>query len=78
MGLDAVLGMCRKVNHHLVERTVTWFETPEDADQADILHYSRMTSQEKLDEMVRLLNEFGKWNEQRLNRIVRFVEVPPR
>jgi len=55
---------------------VTWFDSPEAADEADGVHYASLSPQERLDEMVKLLNEVGKWNEQRLIRTAQLLEVP--
>ena len=67
----------RAIIEAAVERKVTWFDSPEEAEEADRLHYANMTPQERLDEMVALLNRWGKWNERRLERVARFVELPP-
>jgi len=46
-----------------VERKVTWFDSPEEVEEADRRHYANMTPHERMDEMVSLLNRWGKWNE---------------
>jgi hypothetical protein len=58
-----------------MERRVTWFNGPEEADAADKAHYAAMTPQQRLDEMVELLNRWGGWNERRLERVARFIEI---
>jgi len=55
---------------------VTWFDTPEEADRLTTAHYAEMTPQERLDEMVKFLNEFGNWNERRLVRTARLLDIP--
>lgn len=59
-----------------VVRKVTWFDSPEAAEREVDAYYASLTPQERLDEMVRLLNEVGHWNERRLERVVEFIEVP--
>lgn len=59
-----------------MERIVTWFDSPEKAEEALRKHYRSMTPQKRLDEMVELLNRWGGWNERRLERVARFVELP--
>jgi predicted Fe-S protein YdhL (DUF1289 family) len=66
----------RAIIEAAMERKVTWFDSPEAAEEADRLRYASLTPQERLDEMVALLNRWGKWNERRLERVARFVEVP--
>jgi len=59
-----------------LERTVTWFDTPEAAEEADRIHYANLTPQQRLDELVILLNEVGKWNERKLVRTAQVLDVP--
>jgi len=61
-----------------MERRITFIGTPEEADAADREHYAKMTPQERLDEMIELLNKWGHWNERRLERIVQVLDVPER
>jgi hypothetical protein len=61
-----------------MHRKVTWYEDPSDAERDDRAYYAALTPQQRLDAMVDLLNRWGKWNERRLKRVARFVEVPPR
>ncbi len=60
----------------MLKRCVTWFDTPEAAEEADVAHYANMSPQERLDEMLKLLNEVGHWNERRLVRTAQLLEVP--
>lgn len=53
-----------------------WFSDPRDADDAIRMHYEAMTPQQRLDEMVELLNKWGKWNERRLARVARIIKIP--
>jgi hypothetical protein len=57
-------------------RRVTWFDSPEAADQVDTRYYLGLSPQQKLDHLINLLNEVGRWNEQRLVRTAEFVEIP--
>jgi hypothetical protein len=59
-----------------IARTITWFDSPADADAADRTHYAEMTPQERLNEMVELLDRWGNWHERRLDRVARIVDVP--
>ena len=62
----------------MIERRITWYENPEDADADLCDHYRKMTSQQRLDEMVELLNRVGKWNERRLTRTARLIKFGER
>lgn len=58
-----------------MERTVTIFDDPEQAERELDLHYAAMTPDDRLREMVDLLNRWGGWNERRLERVAHFVDV---
>ena len=60
----------------MIGRVLTWYDDPRDAERDDKAHYRAMSPQLRIDEMVGLLNSWGKWNERRLERVARFVEVP--
>lgn len=57
-----------------IERKITRFDNPAEAEEAVRLHYASMTPQQRLDEMVAMLNRWGKWNERGLERVARFVD----
>ena len=59
-----------------MERKVTWFDGPEEAEAADRAYYASLTPQQRLDVMVELCNRWGKWNEGRLTRVAQIFEVP--
>jgi hypothetical protein len=59
-----------------IERKLTWFDSPEEAEEAVRQHYRQMTPKQRMDEMVELLNRWGKWNERRLERIYQVIDVP--
>ena len=61
-----------------IERKVTWYDDPDEADAAVREHYENMTPQERLDEMVEMLNRWGKWNERRIVRVAQIIEIPER
>ena len=76
--LDCRPSIGGKLKRLRIERRITWYENP-DAAEADVReHYRRMTPQERLDEMVGLLNRVGKWNERRLTRVARLIELGER
>lgn len=61
-----------------MKRKVTWYDDPEVAEADIIEHYRKLTPQQRLDEMMELLNKFGGWNERRLERVAQFIEIPER
>lgn len=58
-----------------IERVVTIFDSPEDAERDLDAHYAAMHPDERLREMSALLNRWGGWRERRLERTARFVSV---
>lgn len=58
-----------------MERIVTVFDDPEEAERDLDRHYAAMTPDERLREMSELLNRWGGWHERRLERVARFVDV---
>lgn len=50
--------------------------SPEDAEEMVWKHYSQMLPQERLDELVLLLNNWGKWHERRLERTAQVLTIP--
>ena len=62
----------------MIERRITWYDDPDVAETDVGEHYRRMTPQQRLDEMVELLNRVGKWNERRLTRVARLIKFGER
>ena len=58
-----------------IERKITYFDSLEEAERAVDEHYAAMTPQQRLDEMIEMLNRWGHWHERRLERVARFVEI---
>ncbi len=58
-----------------MERTVAIFDDPEEAERELDRHYAALTPDERMREMCELLNRWGGWNERRLQRVARFVDV---
>jgi hypothetical protein len=56
-------------------RQVRIFEDPAEAEAEVDAYYESLTPQQRLDEMVRLCNEWGKWNERRLERVATVIDL---
>ena len=61
-----------------IKRRITWYDDPDAAEDDVREHYRQMTPQQRLDEMVGLLNRVGKWNERRLTRVARLIKFGER
>lgn len=59
-----------------IARTFQVFDDPQKADEQISDYYRSLTPQQRLDEMVQLLNRWGQWNERRLERVATIIEVP--
>jgi hypothetical protein len=59
-----------------MEKSIEWFDSPDEASDRLDRYYETLTPQQRLDEMIALLNNWGKWKERRLERVAQFIQLP--
>ncbi len=61
-----------------MERKVTWFDDPAEAEKELSQYHADQTPNERLAAYADLLNRYGGWSERRLERVATIITVPRR